>query len=443
MITLWWLALAATAWQSAGVLAENKPFAAAEIGEVCTEGHKLAAAAAACMFIAADQKDTARAEKVTAKLQGLALTAQEVVSKAEETKNTTMADEAKALATKVAQELKHAREYKEKVVSTKQQALQLAVQLTHAAAEIKQFVTIAASLVGKKGSGQAGHPCIGDPKADTDEATTDSQLSGAAAKCKQEEDASVSHSNVIETLGRVKSAAAVRFETSGNKGKVQEAEAGGECPLLNVAATSNPGTVGGTGENTIVYANAIAFKATKGAKINWEENRTFRVGGKETTLSAVRENVTAFLALIENGDDTDPYGAEHKCPKDGAGAIVCDRATWDERLHALEAGVGETAKRIRALAQTHEQTANCRTSEEEGKTGHALGTKQQGKASNKQGAITGREQCEKAGHEWNFDEGRCEDPDANRHAPSYAQRLGSAMRSAAAAHVAIGLAKCR
>ncbi|CCD18106.1 hypothetical protein, conserved in T.vivax [Trypanosoma vivax Y486] len=442
MITLWWLALAATAWQRAGVLAENKPFAAAEIGAVCAEGNKLAKAAEACMFIASDAKDTARGAAVTAKLQELALSAKEVVRDAEAAGNTTMEEQTKALARTVEQELRHAQTYREQAMSTQQKALRIAVQLTHAAAEIKQFVTNAASLVGKHAGGGSGAPCIGDPKANTDGATPDSQLAGEAATCNASNETPVSPAKVIETLGAVKSTANVTFERSGDGGKMQNAAARGECPLLNVASANDPGAVSGSGNNTIVYGNAIVFTAAKGAQIRWEENRTFRVGGEETTLSTVRENVTALIDLIDERT-TGTYGAAHKCPQESASAIVCDRAQWRERLRALEERVAASADGLRDLANTRHRTQRGRTTAEDGVPGGTMGTKQQGKTSNKQGAIIGREQCEEAGHAWNFDEGRCEGPGANRHAPSYAQRLGSAMRSAAAAHVAIGLAKCR
>ncbi|KAH8617223.1 hypothetical protein ERJ75_000400200 [Trypanosoma vivax] len=447
MITLWWLALAATAWQSAGVLAANKPFAAAEIGAVCAEANKLAAAAEACMFIAADAKDTARGAAVTAKLQGLALTAKEVVRDAEAAGNTTMEEEARALASTVEQELRHAQTYTAQAMSTQQKALRIAVQLTHAAAEIKQFVTIAASLVGKHAGGGSGAPCIGTAAGATNTATPTSQLGGAAATCMAKSETPVSQAKVVETLSTVKRTATVKFATSGNAGKVQDAAAQGECPLLNVAGASgsDPGAVKGSGSNNnkIVYGNAITFKAADGQAISWKEDQTFRVGGEETTLSAVRTNVTALLALIDEGTKPGHYEGTAKCAPDAASAIVCDRAKWRERLRALEERVAASADGLRDLDNTKRQTAHCRTSDGEAVPTSSMGTKQQGKTSNKQAAITGREQCTKAGHAWNFDEGRCEDPDANRHAPSYAQRLGSAMRSAAAAHVAIGLAKCR
>ncbi|CCD21496.1 hypothetical protein, conserved in T. vivax, (fragment), partial [Trypanosoma vivax Y486] len=333
--------------------------------------------------------------------------------------------------------------YREQPVSTRQAFLRIAVQLTHAAAEIKQFVTVAASLVGKKGSGENGAPCIGDPEGDTDKATPDSQLEGQAEQCKQGANEPVSQANVIETLSSVRTQPEVKFQASGDGGNVQEAQDRGECPLLNVAGTNDAGAVGGSGSNTIVYGNTIVFAAQRGAQIKWEENRTFRVGGEETTLTAVRANVTALLDLIEKHNATGPYGAQHKCPKESAGAIVCDGAKWQGRLQHLEESVAAAADRIRDLAHTQHRTQRGRTTAEDGETGGAMGPNKQGKTSNKQAAITGREQCEEAGHAWNFDEGRCEGPGANGHAPSYAQGLGSAMRSAAAAHVAIGLAKCR
>ncbi|KAH8617201.1 hypothetical protein ERJ75_000400300 [Trypanosoma vivax] len=181
MITLWWLALAATAWQSAGVRAANMPFASAEIGAVCAEANKLAAAAEACIFIASDAKDTARGAAVTAKLQGLAMSAREVVRDAEAAGNTTMEEGAKALASTVDAELRHAQTYTEQAMSTQQKALRIAVQLTHAAAEIKQFVTIAASLVGKHAGGGSGAPCIGTAAGATNKATPTSQLGGQKA----------------------------------------------------------------------------------------------------------------------------------------------------------------------------------------------------------------------------------------------------------------------
>ncbi|CCD21167.1 hypothetical protein, conserved in T. vivax [Trypanosoma vivax Y486] len=444
MITLWWLAVAATAWQSAGVLAANKPFAAAEIGAVCAEANKLAAAAEACIFIAADAKDTARGAAVTAKLQGLALTAKEVVRDAEAAGNTTMEEEEKALASTVDKQLRHAQTHTAQAMSTQQKALRIAVQLTHAAAEIKQFVTIAASLVGKHAGEGSGAPCIGSATGATDAATPTSQLEGEAKTCTAKGETPVSQAKVVETLSTVKSTATVKFATSGNAGKVQDAAAQGECPLLNVAGASDPGTVKGDGNNNkIVYGNAITFTAADGQAISWKEDQTFRVGGEETTLSAVRTNVTALLALIDEGTKTGHYEGTAKCAPGAASAIVCDRAKWRERLRALEERVAASADRLRDLDNTQQQTAHCRTSDGEAVPTSSMGTKQQGKTSNKHAAITGREQCTKAGHAWNFDEGRCEDPDANRHAPSYAQRLGSAMRSAAAAHVAIGLAKCR
>ncbi|CCD21785.1 hypothetical protein, conserved in T. vivax [Trypanosoma vivax Y486] len=444
MITLWWLALAATAWQGAGVRAVNKPFAAAEIGAVCTEGHKLAAAAEACIFIAADAEDTARGAAVTAKLQGLALSAREVVRDAEAAGNTTMEEQAKALASAVGQELRHAQTYTAQAMSTQQKALRIAVQLTHAAAEIKQFVTIAASLVGKHCGEGSGAPCIGTATGATNAATPTSQLDGEAATCMAKSETPVSPAKVIEKLSTVKSTATVRFSTSGNTGNVQDAAAQGECPLLNVAGTNDPGTVKGSGNNNkIVYGNAITFTAAAAQAISWKEDQTFRVGGEETTLSAVRTNVTALLALIDEGTRPGHYEGTAKCAPGDASAIVCDREKWRERLRALEERVATSADGLRDLDNTKRQTAHCRTSDSEAVPTSSMGTKQQGKTSNKEGAVTGREQCEKTGHAWNFEQGRCEDPDANRHAPSYAQRLGSAMRSAAAAHVAIGLAKCR
>ncbi|CCD18531.1 hypothetical protein, conserved in T. vivax [Trypanosoma vivax Y486] len=286
MITLWWLALAATAWQSAGVRAANKPFAAAEIGAVCTEANKLAAAAEACMFIAADAKDTARGAAVTAKLQGLALSAREVVRAAEAAGNTTMEEQTKAVASTVEQELRHAQTYTAQAMSTQKKALRIAVQLTHAAQEIKQFVTIAASLVGKHAGGGSGAPCIGSATGATNTATPTSQLGGAAATCTAKSETPVSQAKVVETLGAIKSTATVRFATSGNSGKVQDAAAQGKCPLLNVARASDPGAVKGSGNNNkIVYGNAITFTAADGQAISWKEDQTFRVGGEETTLS--------------------------------------------------------------------------------------------------------------------------------------------------------------
>ncbi|CCD20787.1 hypothetical protein, conserved in T. vivax [Trypanosoma vivax Y486] len=443
MITLWWLALAATAWQSAGVLAANKPFAAAEIGAVCTEGNKLAAAAEACIFIAADAKDTARGAEVTAKLQGLALRAQEVVRAAEAAGNRTMEEQTKALASTVDKELKHAQTYTAQAMSTQQKALRIAVQLTHAAAEIKQFVTIAASLVGKHAGGGSGAPCIGSATGATNAATPTSQLGGEAATCMAKSETPVSPAKVVETLGAIKNTATVRFSTSGNAGNVQDAAAQGECPLLNVASASDPGTVKGSGNNKIVYGNAITFTAADAQAISWKEDQAFRVGGEETTLRAVRTNVTALLALIDEGTKPGQYEGTAKCAPGAASAIVCDRAQWHERLRALEERVAASRNGLRDLDNTKQQTAQARTSNGEAVPTSSMGTKQQGKTSNKEGAITGREQCEKTGHAWNFEQGRCEDPDANRRAPSYAQRLGSAMRSAAAAHVAIGLDRFR
>ncbi|KAH8615592.1 hypothetical protein ERJ75_000569700 [Trypanosoma vivax] len=443
MTTLWWLALAATAWQSAGVLAANKPFAAAEIGTVCTEGNKLASAAEACIFIAADAKATARGAAVTAKLQGLALSAREVERAAEAAGNTTMEEGAKAVASTVEQELRNAQTYTAQAMSTQQKALRIAVRMTHAAAEIKQFVTIAASLVGKHAGGGSGAPCIGTATGATNKATTTSQLDAAAAACTAKVKTPVSPAKVIETLGAVKSTATVRFATSANAGKVQDAAAQGECPLLNVAGATDLGTVKGSGDNRIVYGNAIAFTAANAQAISWKEDKKFRVGGEETTLSAVRTNVTALLALIDERTRPGHYEGTAKCAPGAASVIVCARAKWRERLRALEERVAASADGLRDLDNTQQQTAHCRTSDSEAVPTSSMGTKQQGRTSNKQAAITGREQCTKAGQAWNFDEGRCEDPDANSNAPSYAQRLGSAMRSAADAHVAIGLAKCR
>ncbi|CCD21792.1 hypothetical protein ERJ75_001711300 [Trypanosoma vivax] len=345
MITLWWLALAATAWQGAGVRAVNKPFAAAEIGAVCTERSKLAAAAEACIFIAADAKDTARGAAVTAKLQGLALTAREVVRAAEATGNTTMEEGAKALASTVDKELRHAQTYTAQAMSTQQWALRIAVQLTHAAAEIKQFVTIAASLAGKHAAGGSGAPCIGTATGATNTATPTSQLDGAAATCTAKVETPVSPNAVVETLGTVKNTATVRFATSGNSGNVQDAAAQGECPLLNVAGASGtePGAVKGESNNKIVYGNAITFKAANGQAISWKEDQTFRVGGEETTLSAVRTNVTALLALIDESTRPGHYEGTAKCAPGAASAIVCDRAQWHERLRALEERVAASA----------------------------------------------------------------------------------------------------
>ncbi|CCD19164.1 hypothetical protein, conserved in T.vivax [Trypanosoma vivax Y486] len=285
MITLWCVAHAATEWQSARVLAANKPFAAAEIGAVCTEANKLAAAAEACIFIASDAKDTARGAAVTAKLQGLALTAREVVRAAEAAGTTTMEEEAKALASTVDKQLRHAQKHTAQAMSTQQKALRIAVQLTHAAAEIKQFVTIAASLVGKHAGGGSGPPCIGTAAGATNKATPTSQLEGEAKTCTEKSETPVSQAKVVETLGAVKSTATVKFATSGNAGKVQDAAAQGECPLLNVAGASDPGQVKGESNNNIVYDNAIEFTAANGQAISWKEDQTFRVGGEETTLS--------------------------------------------------------------------------------------------------------------------------------------------------------------
>ncbi|KAH8604505.1 hypothetical protein ERJ75_001711600 [Trypanosoma vivax] len=90
-------------------------------------------------------------------------------------------EEAKALASTVDKELRHAQTYTAQAMSTQQKALRIAVQLTHAAAEIKQFVTIAASLVGKHAAEEGGAPCIGTAAGATNTATPTSQLGGAAA----------------------------------------------------------------------------------------------------------------------------------------------------------------------------------------------------------------------------------------------------------------------
>ncbi|CCD19462.1 hypothetical protein, conserved in T. vivax, partial [Trypanosoma vivax Y486] len=186
------------------------------------------------------------------------------------TAETTLSDKNK-------QDLRHAQTYTAQAMSTQQWALRIAVQLTHAAAEIKQFVTIAASLVGKHGGGGSAAPCIGLATGATNTATPTSQLDGEAATCMAKVETPVSPATVAATLGAVKNAATVRFATSGNSGNVQDAAAQGECPLLNVAGASGtePGAVKGSGNNNnIVYGNAITFTAAAGQAISWKEDQT-------------------------------------------------------------------------------------------------------------------------------------------------------------------------
>ncbi|CCD18213.1 hypothetical protein, conserved in T. vivax, partial [Trypanosoma vivax Y486] len=285
-----------------------------------------------------------------------------------------------------------------------------------------------------RGAGGSGAPCIGTATGATNTATPTSQLDGAAAACTAKVKTPVSPAKVAATLAAVKNATTVRFATSANSGKVQDAAAQGECPILNVAGASNPGAVKGSGNNEIVYGNAITFTAANGQAISWKEDQTFRVGGEETTLSAVRTNVTALLALIDKCATPGHYEGKAKCAASAASAIVCDRAKWHERLRALEERVAASADRLRDLENTQRQTAHARNSDSEARPASSMGTKQQRRTSNKRAAITGREQCTEAGHAWNFDEGRCEDPNAGTHAPGSKAKLGSAMRSAAAGH---------